>query len=91
MQIEHTLTISNAAGAVVFQADVLVGLADSADGWFIIGIADENDNAYDGHLRDACIEYLWDDAAFREKADNSIAAQRAGQRSNERYDAKDGD
>lgn len=91
VKIEHTLTVRNAAGAVVFQADVLVSLYDSADGWYIIGITDESDNTYDSHLGAACIEYLWEDAAFREKADNAIRAQRSGQRSNQRYDAKYGD
>lgn len=92
MQIEHTLTIWNESGAAVFQAEVLVGIDITADGWKITSIEDENNNAYDSHFFAACAIWLeTQDTLLPHKVDAAIRAQRAGQANNERYDAKYGD
>ena len=92
MQVEHTLTIWNEAGAAVFQAEVLVGIDITADGWKITSIEDENNNAYDSHFFAACAIWLETrDTLFPHMVNAAIAAQRAEQRSNEIYDAKHGD
>lgn len=92
MQIEHTLTILNADGAAVFQAEVLVDIDVTNEGWKVINIKDENHNAYDGPFLIACAIWLETrDTLFARRAETAIRFQRFGQRSNEIYDAKYGD
>jgi hypothetical protein len=91
LKIEHTLTIWNDAGAAVFQAEVLVDVEVTADGWKITDIEDEFGNAYNGLFFTACADALEDpDTLFPHAVEAAIRAQRSGQCNNEIYDAKYG-
>lgn len=90
LRIEHTCSIRNRTGAVIFQQDFMVSVAYGLSSWHIVEIQDEFDNIYDGPFYGGCKEALECDSVFCELVEAAIRGQRNGQRSNEEYESRHG-